>query len=109
MKGEESLLVKSRDYEISFIKPCTSSRKRLLAEVRLRRGFSPRDLCMILEKARIGGTVKCSEDLGVARIEWKGKTVMVFASGEVSIRRAENKKDAIETANFIKDILLPKS
>ncbi|MFH1445356.1 MAG: hypothetical protein ABIF08_02650 [Nanoarchaeota archaeon] len=106
MSEGESLLIKSKDYEISFIKPCATTRKKILAEVMLKHGFKPRALCELISKSKIAKYAKCSEDLGVARIEWEGKTIIVFASGEVSIRRADDKKDAIKTANFIKDILL---
>lgn len=108
MEGE-SLLIKSKDFELNFIKPCITERKKVLAEVKLRRGFRPEVLCEIMSKSKLAKYTKCSEDLGIARIEWKGKTILVFASGEINIRRAEDKKDALETANFIKDILLSKS
>ncbi|MBU1135205.1 MAG: hypothetical protein KKG13_01660 [Nanoarchaeota archaeon] len=107
MNGE-SLLVKTKDYELNFIKPCITERKKVLAEVKLRRGFKPEVLCDIMSKSKLAKHTKCSEDLGIARIEWEGKTILVFASGEINIRRADDKEDALKTANFIKDILLGK-
>jgi len=106
VKEGESFLVKSADYDINFIKPCVSDRKKFLAEVKLKRKFAPKTLCEILEKSRLAKYTKCSEDLGIARISLGQKNIIIFASGEISIRKANDKKDAIDTANFIKSVLL---
>ncbi|MBU0530063.1 MAG: hypothetical protein ABIH52_02295 [Candidatus Aenigmatarchaeota archaeon] len=48
---------------------------------------------------------KLSKSLGVLNLKHKGKTIMIFDSGKISIRTADNEKDIIEATDIIIKIL----
>jgi TATA-box binding protein (TBP) (component of TFIID and TFIIIB) len=45
--------------------------------------------------------VTCSMKLGVIKIKWKGKTIMVFRTGKISIREADSEDDAVRTFHTV--------
>lgn len=92
----------SKEKEERYIKPCTSERGRVMLETRVG-GFDKQIMCGILELLK---ETKCSEKLGVAKIEHDGKTIIVNHNGRISIRKAKNRGDALNSLGFVKKILL---
>ncbi len=65
-------------------------------------------LCEILQNME-AKELKCSIKLGVARFELEGRSVMIYQSGRVDIRRIKNTDEAREVMGkimfMIKDVL----
>ena len=99
--GESITIIRSKGYIITSIKPCTMEKGKKMAKIRLTK--PPKDILKRLERAGLG-TVHT--DLGVARFTMKGKHVMVFESGEISIRAADDDADVLKTAEELADLLL---
>ncbi len=103
--GEE-IEVKTPEYRINFIRPCLTDRKKKMADAKLLgMGIDPKDMVELLMNCRQFDNVSYSEKLGVARIEWQGKTIMVFNTGEITIRSAESIEDVKNTVERICSIL----
>jgi hypothetical protein len=58
-----------------------------------------------LEDFRIFEKVTPSQDLGVIKIEFKGKTILLFKTGEVRFNNIENKKTALLLTKMIAALL----
>ena len=106
MEHGESLTVIRSFYEVTSIKPCTLEKGRKMAKVRLKN--PPKDILERLEKGPFD-EVKIDASLKVANLRLGKKRILVFSSGEVSIRAAENDKDILETAELLAKLLQPHS
>lgn len=84
-------------YEIKLARPCVDDPGKYIAESQYRREFSMEDLCTILQNKKERGVVddlKCSARLGVAKFEFEEKTVMLYRSGRIDIRKTTDVEDA---------------
>ncbi len=101
---------------LTYIHPCVSEAGRVTAESKLSSSpegtvdlkfgfFDPMMICWALNAAGLFTDVRCSANLGVARVNIRDKTVMIFKDGRINVRRARDKKDAIETIRLISRIL----
>ncbi|MCX9082978.1 MAG: hypothetical protein OIN83_12370 [Candidatus Methanoperedens sp.] len=79
--------------DIRLSRPCVDDPTRFIAECHLGKRLVMEKLCDILRE--IGAKdLKCSLNLGVARFELEEKSVMVYQSGRVDIRKIRNTEEA---------------
>ena len=79
--------------DIRLSRPCVDDPTRYIAECHLGKRFVMEKLCDILRQ--IGAKdLKCSINLGVARFELEEKSVMLYQSGRVDIRKIRNTEEA---------------
>jgi TATA-box binding protein (TBP) (component of TFIID and TFIIIB) len=102
-KGEVVTIIKP-GYKINFIKPCVTERGKKMAEAFL--NVKKLNMDMLFETAKKAfSSVKYSKELGLIRITFNKKAVLIFDSGKVVIRRAENERDVIETVEKIAGLI----
>jgi hypothetical protein len=100
------------DVGVTYIHPCISEAGKLAAETKITYGpegeirmtygfFDPIMMCYYLRVSGLFTNVKCAPELGIARVDLDGKTVMVFDSGRINIRRARSKRDVIHTLRLV--------
>jgi len=79
--------------EIRLSRPCVDDPSLYIAECHLGKQLEMEKLCDILRET---GTkeLKCSLNLGVARFELEGKSVMLYKSGRVDIRKIQTTEEA---------------
>ncbi len=79
--------------EIRLSRPCIEDPTRYIAECHLGKRLVMEKLCEVLKRAG-AKELKCSIKLGVARFELEGRSVMLYQSGRVDIRRISNVSEA---------------
>ncbi len=79
--------------DIRLSRPCLEDPNRYLAECHLERKLVMDKVCQTLRELR-AKNLRCSVRLGVARFELEGKSVMIYQSGRVDIRRIKNIDEA---------------
>lgn len=79
--------------EIRLSRPCVEDPSRYIAECHLGKRLVMEKLCEVLRRAGVV-ELKCSIRLGVARFELEGRSVMLYQSGRVDIRRIRNTGEA---------------
>jgi ArsR family metal-binding transcriptional regulator len=79
--------------DIRLSRPCVDDPTRYIAECHLGKRLVMEKLCDLLRQ--IGAKdLKCSLNLGVARFELEEKSVMLYQSGRVDIRKIRNTEEA---------------
>ncbi len=78
-------------YEIVITKPCTDAPGRFIAESAFGRKFNMVRLCAIVKT--VDGA-KCSESLGVARLDYKDMTLILYRSGRIDLRKVKDAGEA---------------
>ncbi|MCX9010937.1 MAG: hypothetical protein OIN66_07435 [Candidatus Methanoperedens sp.] len=79
--------------DIRLSRPCIEDPALFLAECHLGKKVNIEKLCEVLRG--VGAKdLKCSARLGVARFELEGRSVMIYQSGRVDIRRIRNTDEA---------------
>lgn len=99
-------LLRVRKETVLYVQPCTSERGRLMADIELRSGdaecIDSRTLCSLLEiHRRRFSELKCSQNLGVAKLMWKGREISIFKNGKIKIQRAINREEILSVANSV--------
>ncbi len=79
--------------EIRLSRPCVEDPSMYIAECHLGKRLVMEKLCDILREI-FAKELKCSIKLGVARFELEGRSVMLYQSGRVDIRRIRNTAEA---------------
>ncbi len=106
-KGIElSELLEMKKQAILYFQPCASEKGKLMADVELRKEevgsgpfLDPTVLCSLLEiHRRRFSAVKCSPNLGVAKLTWKGRDISIFKNGKIKIQRALNRSEITKIA-----------
>ncbi len=87
--------------EIRLSRPCVDDPTRYIAECNLGRKIHIGKLCDILKETG-AKELKCSVRLGVARFDHEGRSVMLYQSGRVDIRKI---KDTGEAAKVMEEII----
>ncbi|MFQ5887614.1 MAG: (Fe-S)-binding protein [Candidatus Hydrothermarchaeales archaeon] len=106
----------TRSEKVTYIRPCTTERGKVTATARfvppfverkeLKYGFyDPFVLCGLLKSYRPFEDVKCSEKLGIARITYDGKSILLFGNGQIKVRKARDKEDVQATIDLISRIM----
>lgn len=90
------------EYEIVITRPCTDAPGHFIAESSFGRKFDMRRLCGLVRT--IAGA-KCSESLGVARLDYKAWTVVLYRSGRIDVRKVVDLDDAREAMAELEGML----
>jgi|SRR3970040_1710192 len=87
--------------DIRLSRPCVEDPSRYIAECHLGKRLVMEKLCELLRN--VGAKeLKCSIKLGVARFELEGRSVMLYQSGRVDIRRIQNTDEARDVLDEIR-------
>jgi ArsR family metal-binding transcriptional regulator len=89
-------------YNIVITKPCTDAPKKYIAESSFGRKFRMDMLCGLLKN--VDGA-KCSESLGVAKFDFKEKTLIIYRSGRVDLRKIADREEAQATMDELAAML----
>ncbi len=89
--------------DIRLSRPCIEDPSRYIAECHIGKKVDIGKLCDIL-RGTGAKELKCSVRLGVARFELEGRSVMIYQSGRVDIRRIRNTDEAKGVMRQIMDI-----
>ncbi|MCS4542058.1 MAG: hypothetical protein HY929_07045 [Euryarchaeota archaeon] len=104
---------------IAYFYPCISEGGKIMAEAIVRlpeykfdtrykyRFFDPSVLCTFLEDNPLFDSVRCSQRLGMAKIDYDEKTIILFQNGKINVRRARDKEDAQETIRLVSKVIWP--
>jgi len=106
------------DVGITYIRPCVTEAGKISAEAHLghrdaERGsstpefFDPAMLCWTLNGSQIFNNVKCSEKLGIAKVEMNGMTIVVSKGGRINVRKANDEDDALKATRLVSKIAWP--
>lgn len=95
----ESVVITNKDFILHYVKPCVTDKGKKMAKLKLR--SPPKDILERLEKSGIFDEMKSFPELGTARAAMDGKQVLIFSSGEISIRQAKDRHDVAETVRRI--------
>lgn len=105
VKGE-TVAIRTREFSIRCVRPCGTEEGKIMAEARLNIPKIGHKRMFQLLRSRFP-RVRQSSDIKAARLEWKGRVVIVFDTGEVYIRKAEDKEDAVRIVKLLSGILKP--
>lgn len=78
-------------FKIVITKPCTDAPGRFIAESSFGREFNMGKLCAVI---RLIDGAKCSESLGVAKLDYQDRTVILYRSGRIDLRKIRDEGDA---------------
>ncbi len=78
-------------HDIVITKPCTDAPGRFIAESKFGRRFNMIKLCALMKNF---DGAKCSESLGVARFDFRDKTLILYRSGRIDLRKIVDEGDA---------------
>ena len=90
--------------DIRLSRPCVDDPTRYIAECHLGKRVLIETLCDILSSVGAKG-LKCSVKLGVARFELDERSVMIYGSGRVDIRKIRNTDEARAIMGEITDMV----
>lgn len=102
-------LLEVKKETILYVQPCVSERGKLMAdielgkeEIRAQPFIDPSTLCHLLEiHRRRFAELKCSPNLGAAKLKWKGREISIFKNGKLKIQRALDREEILRIANSI--------
>ena len=87
--------------DIRLSRPCVEDPSRYIAECHFGKRLVMEKMCGLLRN--VGAKeLKCSIKLGVARFELEGRSVMLYQSGRVDIRRIQNTDEAKDVLEEIR-------
>ncbi len=89
-------------YNIVITKPCTDAPGRFIAESTFGRKFNMGKLCVLVKPF---DGVKCSESLGVAKFDFKDKTLILYRSGRIDLRKVKDVEEARATMAELEALL----
>ena len=101
--------IESSDYNIDLTQPCVDDPNKYIAQSRFGRTISMDILCRILQDNFNSGLIaqpSCSEKLGVARFDFKDKTIILYRSGKIDIRRTSGVGDARDTMKNVESMIV---
>jgi hypothetical protein len=99
------------DSPIVYFRPCVTEAGKTSAEAHLTLGkrssgsalefFNSQRLCWALTGSPVFSRVKCSDKLGIAKIDIDKKSIVVSKGGRVNVRRADSKEDALRIIQLV--------
>ena len=89
--------------DVRLSRPCIEDPALYIAECHLGKKVDIGKLCDILRSTG-AKELKCSVRLGVARFELEGRSVMIYQSGRVDIRRIQSTDEAREVMEKIMNL-----
>lgn len=69
--------------------------------------FDPVRMCDVLRKIKDFSSVRCSNEIGYAIIEYGEKRIHIWKQGKIIIRHAKDRNDATKTLQMLNRILSP--
>ncbi len=90
--------------DIRLSRPCIEDPARYIAECHIGKRVVMEKLCELLRNMG-AKELKCSLKLGVARFELEGRSVMIYQSGRVDIRRIQSTDEARKVMEQIIDMV----
>jgi uncharacterized protein len=72
-------------------KPCKEETNKIMFETELPYEIDIKNTCSELEKL---GSLKCSQEMGIAMLEIEGRNITLFRTGKIVARRVTDKEDA---------------
>jgi ArsR family metal-binding transcriptional regulator len=90
--------------DIRLSRPCVDDPTRYIAECHFGKRVEIEKLCELLRRAGAKG-LKCSVKLGVARFELEERSVMIYSSGRVDIRKIRNTDEATVVMGQLTDMI----
>jgi ArsR family metal-binding transcriptional regulator len=63
--------------------------------------FDPTRMCDILKKIKDFSSVRCSNEIGYAIIEYGDKRIHIWKQGKIIIRHAKDRDDATKTLQMV--------
>ena len=102
--------VRTRVEETALIQPCITDSEMVMAEIYLAPrevdyGYLDPGFCEFLEIYPYFESVRCSQSLGIARIEYEGKEILISQTGKVIVRQAKTEEDAFTCCNLVHRII----
>ncbi|ADI74659.1 conserved hypothetical protein [Methanohalobium evestigatum Z-7303] len=100
--------VETSDYSIDLTQPCVDDPSKYIAQSRFVKKISMDILCQILQQYLNFGSISqlsCSEKLGVARFDFMDKTIILYKSGKIDVRRTSGVEDARNTMKNVEDMI----
>jgi hypothetical protein len=101
-------ILKFRKEAVLYVQPCVSEKGKLMADIELKReevgtqALDPATLCSLLETHRRRFShLKCSPNLGVAKLVWKGREISIFKNSKLKIQRALDREEILRVANAV--------
>lgn len=93
---------------LAVFKPCITDAEKVMAEIHLAHrevdyGYLDPAFCDVLPL--YFETAKCSQSLGIGRIEYNGKEVLVSQNGKIVVRHADSEHDALEVCSLLSHII----
>lgn len=103
---------------ITYLRPCMTEAGKISAETHLAPRseksadstsafFDSARLCWALNSSQIFNRAKCSEKLGIAKLDFNGKTIVISKGGRINVRRAEDEQDALRTTRLVSKAAWP--
>ncbi len=103
---------------IIYLRPCITEAGKISAETHLAPAnkesadstpafFDSAKLCWALNSSQTFNRVKCSEKLGIAKVDVNGKTIVISKGGRINVRRAEDEQDALRTTRLVSKAAWP--
>jgi ArsR family metal-binding transcriptional regulator len=101
---------RTRVEETAFIQPCITDSGMVMAEIYLAPrevdyGYLDPGFCEFLYTYSNFKSVKCSQSLGIARIEYEGKEILISQTGKVVVRQAKTEEDAFAVCDLVRRIV----
>jgi len=90
--------------DIRLSRPCVDDPTRFIAECHFGKRVLIEKLCELLRSLGVKG-LRCSVKLGVARFELEDRSVMIYSSGRVDIRKIKNTDEASVVMEEITDLV----
>ena len=94
----------------ALIQPCITDSEMVMAEIYLAPrevdyGYLDPGFCEFLDVYPYFESVKCSQSLGIARIEYEGKEILISQTGKVIVRQAKTEEDAFTCCDLVRRIV----
>ncbi|MBU7018080.1 MAG: hypothetical protein HXS44_11275 [Theionarchaea archaeon] len=101
---------RTRVEENALIQPCITDSEMVMAEIYLAPrevdyGYLDPGFCEFLYVYPDFESVKCSQSLGIARIEHEGKEILISQTGKVIVRQAKTEEDAFACCDLVRRIV----
>lgn len=104
----ETIIWKSKNYELSFIKPCATNvnKKSVKGKIVFKRGRDLKKIYMkLLNKLDDARNVKYSSELGIIKLNLDDKEIIISGTGNIDILNAKNEADVLRTFRKINEMI----
>lgn len=88
--------------KISYIKPCVTSKNKIMAKIEVNKNI---DIEKAQHRLKKEFNLKYDMEVGAIRFNHKKMAVLIFNSGEIIIRRAESEKLIFDTVKKINSLI----